>query len=149
MSEDVRCYICKRNIHDVVELFGIKFQLAREKMKEMTHHKFIAAADLDKNGEKLYEFRHWDDLYSYKSQLSPRVRKWYDSMEESGGRDDEGITVYAYKNIDVNSRYWVADYVRNGGILLDDSEVQKVRVDYDFHLCPVCQSLYARASSLL
>ena len=144
MSEDVRCYICKRNIYEVVELFGIEFHLAREKMKEMTHHKFSADADLDRKGEKLYEFKHWDQLDSYKSQLSPRVRKWYDSMEESGGRDDEGITVYAYKNIDVNPSYWVADYVKNGGILLDDTEVEKVRVNFDYHLCPVCQDLIDR-----
>ena len=94
-------------------------------MKEMKHCKFTAAADLDRNGKKLYEFRHWDQLYSYKSQLSPRVRKWYDSMEESGGRNDDGITVYSYKNIDVNLSHWVADYMKNGGILLDDSEVEK------------------------
>ena len=145
MSEDVRCYICKRNIHDVVELFGIKFQLAREKMKEMTAHKFSAAVDLDRRGERIYEFIHWDELFNFKSQLSPRIRKWYDSMDESGGRQDEGIIVYSYKHSISHSGSWVARYMENGGILLDDSEVEKVRVDYDFHLCPVCQSLYARA----
>jgi hypothetical protein len=135
MSETPRCYICKRNSHEVADILKIENIYARKKLVKMAPHEIKAEAFFDKQGKQVYFFNDWDILYKNRNQLRPRVHEWYDSMEESGGRDDAGISVYIHEK-----STWAFTSLDDGGLLIDDSMVDKITIKYVSHICPVCEN---------
>jgi len=150
INDKIRCYQCNRSSEDVVSLFNIEYKNARGNMKEMTKHTFQSQIDLDYDGKEVYRLLVWDIYDIEKYVKDEKILNWFIKMDESGGRAELDYDIYAYKEFNVSTgRYWLEEYLKNGGILLDSSKVQKIRVNFDYYLCPICEQLFYSESLYL
>lgn len=142
MSDEIRCYFCNRTIPELLELLGIPTNKAWPSISEMEENSYTSERIIDKQGKDVYAFILWSDLSDYKNQFNSRIKKWIQTCVDSYGHDDSGISVYTHKNFGHSDGYWIRDYLKEGGMFLDDTQVERLIVDFNYYNCPVCRNKF-------
>ena len=142
MSDEIRCYFCNRTIPELLSLLGIPANKAWPRISEMEENSFNTERIIDKQGKDVYEFILWSDLSDHKNQFNSRIKKWIQTCVDSYGHEDSGISVYTHTHFDHMSGYLISKYLKEGGVFLDDTQVERLLVDFKYYTCPVCRNKF-------
>lgn len=150
MGKSDKCYLCNRSLDDIQRLLNVEklpneIKMADYKYDAVEYHtrSTNSPMEFDSKGVRVYPFSIASSSYDITEYVIKNVadKRIVDSFRECyKGR--VSFTYYAYKDLAVNTNYWLEKYLEEGGTLLLESEVRQIRFEYS--LCPICHDLISQ-----
>ncbi|MDH5743496.1 MAG: hypothetical protein OEZ52_08125 [Candidatus Aminicenantes bacterium] len=151
-ESEKRCYICNRNIDNVLSLFNIDNEKIPNHLKKMEERTYsLGMAYFDERKSRVYPYEYILDydpmLFLLEKVKDESIREAIKNQHDS---NSSLATFYIYADFEGRDRHneKLISYIKKGGRIILNPEA--VNIEFDYYLCPICndriESIYRYAT---